>query len=58
MKVDSRSFELILNRISTNIYKKPTNMEPNSLETHRQLTMTLYRLGYGCSFQVIGGFVL
>ena len=33
-------------------------MEPNSLETHRQLTMTLYRLGYGCSFQVIGGFVL
>ena len=58
MRVDSRSFELILNRISTNIYKKPTNMEPNSLETHRQLTMTLYRLGYGCSFRVIGGFVL
>ena len=33
-------------------------MEPNSLETHRQLTMTLYRLDYGCSFRVIGGFVL
>ena len=41
MTVDSGTFELILNRISGNIYKKPTNIEPNPLETHRQLAMTL-----------------
>ena len=58
MRVDSGTFELILNRISTNIYKTPTNREPNSLETHRQLALTLYRLGHGCSFPVIRGFVL
>ena len=28
-------------------------MEPNPLETHRQLKMALYRLGYGFSFWVI-----
>ena len=53
MRVDRGTFELIINRISTNIYKTPTNMEPNPLETHRQLKMALYRLGYGFSFWVI-----
>ena len=43
----------MLNRISANIYKTPTNMEPNLLETHRQLAMTLYRLGHECSFWFI-----
>ena len=46
---------MILNKISTNIYKTPTNMEPNPLEIHRKLAvaMALYRLGHGCSFWVI-----
>ena len=53
MRVDRQTFELILNRISANIYETPTNMEPNLLETHRQLAMTWYRLGHRCSFRVI-----
>ena len=53
MRVDRGTFKLILNRISANIYQTPTNMEPNPLETHRQLAMTLYRLGHGCFFWFI-----
>ena len=50
MRVVKGTFESILNRISSNIYKTSTNIEPNSLEAHRQLAMTLRRLDDGCSF--------
>ena len=30
-----------------------TNTDPNLLETHSKLAVPLYRLGHGCSFQVI-----
>ena len=53
LTVDRGTFELILNRVSANIYKTPINMKPNPSETHRQLGMILYRLSYGCSSWVI-----
>ena len=37
MRVDRATFQLMLNNISANIYKTPTNMEPNSLVNPRQL---------------------
>ena len=53
MRLGRGTFESILNRISANIYKTPTNMESNTLETHRQLSMTSSRLGQEFSFRVI-----
>ena len=53
VRVDRGTFELILNRISANIHKTPTNVKPNLLETHRQLAMALYKLDHGCPFGVI-----
>ena len=30
-----------------------TNITPNPIEEHRQLALTIYRLAYGCSFNVL-----
>ena len=53
MRVDKATFDLILNRINASIYKTPTNMEQNPLESHRQLALTFYILGHGCFFRVV-----
>ena len=34
------------------IVKQPIDMIPNPIEEHRQLTLTIYRLTHGCSFNV------
>ena len=47
------TFEYILNELSPLITKVPTNLQPNPIEPHRQLGLTLYRLAHGCDFQVI-----
>ena len=33
--------------------KTPTNAVPFPIEPHRQIVLTLYRLGHGCSFPVL-----
>ena len=35
------------------IVKEPTNMIPNPIEKHRQLALTIYRLAFGCLFNVL-----
>ena len=53
LHINRETFMLILARISPFISKKPTNFIPNPVEDHRQLAMTLFRLGHGCSFRVL-----
>ena len=49
LRVHRKTFEVILGEISTFITKTPTNFQPNLIEAHRQLALTLYRLAHGCS---------
>ena len=49
LRVHRKAFEVILGEISTFITKTPTNFQPNLIEAHRQLALTLYRLAHGCS---------
>ena len=53
VRVTRDTFEYILQEIRQDIMKTPTNFEPNPIEPHRQLGLTLYRLAHGCDFQVI-----
>ena len=53
VRVNRETFNYILGEISPYIAKTPTNFRPNPIEPHRQLGLTLYRLGHGCDFQVI-----
>ena len=50
MRIGRVTLELILGKIS--IVETPTNMEPNPLDPHRQLALSLYRLGHGCTFEL------
>ena len=43
---------MILGDISP-LITKTQNFQPNLIEARRQLTLTLCRLGHGCSYQVI-----
>ena len=43
----------MLDEISPFITKIPTNLQPNPIEAHRQLALTLCGLAHGCSYQVI-----
>ena len=44
---------MILGSISTSITKSPTNFILNPIEPHCQLSLTLSRMGHGCSFRVL-----
>ena len=52
LRINRATFEYILEKITPAIIKTPTNMEPHPMEPQRQLALTLYRLGHGCSFRV------
>lgn len=53
LRINRETFEFILKRIEPHIYKEPTHMVPNPIETHRQLGLTIYRMAHGCSFKVL-----
>ena len=53
VRVNRESVEFLLTEIAPSISKTPTNFQPNPIEPHRQLGLTLYRLAHGCSYQVI-----
>lgn len=53
LRVTRDTFEFILNEITPFIQKVRTNFQPNPIEPHRQLGLTLYRLAHGCDYQVI-----
>ena len=53
MSINRETFDFILERIAHLIHKEPTCMSQNPIEDHRQLGLTIYRLGHGCSFKVI-----
>ena len=53
LRINRETFNMILERISVIITKTPTNFVPDPIEDHRQLALTLYRLGHGCSFRVL-----
>lgn len=53
VRINRENFEFILTAIRPHITKTPTNFEPRPIEPHRQLALTLYRLGHGCSFKIL-----
>ena len=52
-RVSRDTFQLILRKIGPFIDKEPTNMGPEPIETHRQLALTIYRLGHGVTFNTL-----
>ena len=46
-------FNISLGNIGKYLVKTPTNAVPFPIEPHRQIGLTLYRLGHGCSFPVL-----
>ena len=53
LRIDRGTFQELLDKIGHFLEKKSTNFEPFPIEPHRQLALTLYRLGHGCTFAVI-----
>ena len=53
LRVQRETVEAILGEIGPFITKTPPNFQPNLIEAHRQLALTLYRLTHGCSYQII-----
>lgn len=53
LHISRTTFEFILEKITPVIIKIPTRMIPSPIEPHRQLALTLYRLGHGCIFRNI-----
>ena len=51
--VQRETVEAILGEIGPFFTKTPPNFQPNLIEAHRQLALTLYRLTHGCSYQII-----
>ena len=46
VRINCESFEFILAEIGTSIARIPTNLQPDPIEPHRQLVLTLYRLAH------------
>ena len=55
VRINRESFEFILAEIGKSIAYKiaPTNLQPDPIEPHRQLGLTLYRFAHGCTYQVL-----
>ena len=53
VRINRETFEYLLEKISPQLRKTPTNLNQDPIEPHRQLGLTLYRLGHGCSYTVI-----
>ena len=53
VRINRETFDYLLDRISPQLCKTPTNLNQDPIEPHRQLGLTLYRLGHGCSYTVI-----
>ena len=53
VRINRKTFEYLLERISPQLRKTPTNLNQDPIEPHRQLGLTLYRMGHGCSYTVI-----
>ena len=51
--VSREMLELMLKRLEIYIVKEPTNMVPFSIESHRELGITLYRWAHGCTFSTV-----
>ena len=53
LRVERSTCELILEKIGLFIEKDPTNMILEPIEEHRQLALTIYRLGHGTTFNTL-----
>ena len=53
VRINRESFEFILAEIGPSIAKTPINLQPDPIEPHRQLGLTLYQLAHGCTYQVL-----
>ena len=53
LRINRATFEIIHDVVRPFIVKQPTNMKPHPTSTDRQLALTIYRLGHGCSFSTV-----
>ena len=53
MRVNRDTFDMILQTIQPYIEKQPTNFNQTPISPHRQLGLTLYRLGHGVTLTVL-----
>ena len=53
-RINSETFNFILQTIEPYITKTPTNIVPDPIEPEKQLALTIYRLAHGVSFLVVG----